>query len=115
MGGVGPPPAPRVKDLGGLLLELFAGEYLPFWSFITRNFGTHNGFQCILVFIARLRAHLDERQPMPVSTSPWDKEDFIVCTRLLGTFSAMVAGTHPVTSSVSCSLCFYTDHNLVPS
>ena len=24
MGGVGPPPAPRVMDLGGLLLELFA-------------------------------------------------------------------------------------------
>ena len=24
MGGVGPPPAPRVSDLGGLLLELFA-------------------------------------------------------------------------------------------
>ena len=36
MGGVGPPPAPRVTDLGGLLLELDAGDCLPFWSFITR-------------------------------------------------------------------------------
>ena len=102
----GPPPAPRVQDLGGLLLELFAGGYLgTFRSFITRNFGTHIGYQCILVFPARLRARLDERQPMPVPTSPWDKEDFIVCTRLLGTFSAMVAGTHRVTSSGSCLLC----------
>ena len=30
MGGVGPPPASRVSDLGGLLLKLFAGEYCRF-------------------------------------------------------------------------------------
>ena len=50
MGGVGPPPAPRVSDLGGLLLELFAGDYLPFWSFITRFCGA----QCYAEFSASI-------------------------------------------------------------
>ena len=71
MGGVGPPPAPRVQDLGGLLLELSAGEFLgTIRSSITRNFGTHIGYQCTTVFLARLRARLDERQPMSVPTPP---------------------------------------------
>ena len=39
MGGVGPPPAPRVNDLGGLLLELSVGDFLPFGLFITRTWG----------------------------------------------------------------------------
>ena len=86
MGGVGPPPVPRVRDLGGLLLELSAGEFLgTIRSSITRNFWhTHwvrmcNGF---------------ERQPMPVPTPPWDKEDIIVCTRFFVTFTTIVARTH---------------------
>ena len=52
MGGVGPPPAPRVLDPVGLLLELFAGEYLgTFRSFITRNFGTPMGTNVYWCFL----------------------------------------------------------------
>ena len=79
MEGVGPPPAPRVSDLGGLLLELFAGDYCRFGpsshGILARTFTSN-----VLVCIARLRAHLDVRQPMPVSASPGGKEDSL-CAR----------------------------------
>ena len=60
MGGVGPPPASRGPDLGGLLLELFAGEYLPFWSFITRICGAqcYAGFSVSISTVSQVTFRL---------------------------------------------------------
>ena len=60
MGGVGPRPASRGPDLGGLLLGLFAGEYLPFWSFITRICGAqcYAGFSVSISTVSQVTFRL---------------------------------------------------------